>query len=487
MNMENTFAKSNEPLKDNFDKLNFFSDLNNAKVLDYNKTELTTELLREADKLWDQYNKDGSLNAQKIGGTTGKRYSDRWDDTGRQVVDLVQEGGGMLGIALVGYTYILEKAGLRFVSLAGTSAGGINTMMIAALPNSIYQSSGNQQTKSEMLAHIIANTQFSRFIDRKGFINKVLVAAIQPAMRTWLLLGIFVCGLLASVLAYTASTFFFSAAVLTDVEYRIYLYLGATLATLFPFIVLFLLLKVVLGENFGINPGQVFKDWVHDLLTQLGVKDTDTLVTQCMSPIDLYDENNNLEKANNRKLVLITSNLTYNRIVKFPDKAKDYWQNSGKVYPANYVRATMSIPFFFEVFTPADQSNGAKVQLKSRFVDGGMLSNFPIREFHVSTTPRFPTFGIKLGLDQKSSYKRKETLLKYILSFFSTFKQFYDNAFLNDDPETRMLISNIDTGKANWLNFWMTPEEKKELFREGAKAACDFLRDFDWVAYKKLR
>lgn len=38
----------------------------------------------------------------------------------------------MLGIGLLGYTYILEEAGIRFVGLGGTSAGAINTMLIAA-------------------------------------------------------------------------------------------------------------------------------------------------------------------------------------------------------------------------------------------------------------------------------------------------------------------------------------------------------------------
>ncbi len=33
---------------------------------------------------------------------------------GIQFVDLVMEGGGVLGIALVGYTYALESVGIRF-------------------------------------------------------------------------------------------------------------------------------------------------------------------------------------------------------------------------------------------------------------------------------------------------------------------------------------------------------------------------------------
>jgi hypothetical protein len=40
-----------------------------------------------------------------------------------QNVDLVQQGGGIWRIALVGYTYILEKVGIRFFSWPGPAPG----------------------------------------------------------------------------------------------------------------------------------------------------------------------------------------------------------------------------------------------------------------------------------------------------------------------------------------------------------------------------
>ncbi len=59
--------------------------------------------------------------------------SDILDQDGNQYVDLVQKGGGVLGIALVGYTYILEQMGIRFLRLAGTSAGTINTALMTVI------------------------------------------------------------------------------------------------------------------------------------------------------------------------------------------------------------------------------------------------------------------------------------------------------------------------------------------------------------------
>lgn len=41
-------------------------------------------------------------------------------------------GGGLLGIAHVGFVCILEEAGVRFRGIGGTSAGAINAIILAA-------------------------------------------------------------------------------------------------------------------------------------------------------------------------------------------------------------------------------------------------------------------------------------------------------------------------------------------------------------------
>ena len=67
-------------------------------------------------------------------------YSDVFDGE-NWYVDLVQEGGGTLGVALVGYTYVMEQAGIRFLKLAGTSAGAINNLLMASAgPPSVARS-----------------------------------------------------------------------------------------------------------------------------------------------------------------------------------------------------------------------------------------------------------------------------------------------------------------------------------------------------------
>jgi Predicted esterase of the alpha-beta hydrolase superfamily len=59
----------------------------------------------------------------------------------------------MLGIALVGYTWALEQAGIRFLGIGGTSAGSINALLVAALGSPA-------EAKSPKLLSQLANKVF---------------------------------------------------------------------------------------------------------------------------------------------------------------------------------------------------------------------------------------------------------------------------------------------------------------------------------------
>src|SRR5688572_7336771 len=87
-----------------------------------------------------------------------KEYSDIIDDEGHQYVDLVMEGGGVLGIALVGYTYVLEEVGIRFLRIGGTSAGAINAALLASLGKP-------EQAKSEEILSHLASVDMGSFVD----------------------------------------------------------------------------------------------------------------------------------------------------------------------------------------------------------------------------------------------------------------------------------------------------------------------------------
>jgi len=171
----------NEPTLHDF--LTELDELCDARNTPETRTNCTCELLSAADQLFDastiikERMNDGSFLANICGTTRIEEVIDNVTFK-RPVVDLVQQGGTMLGIGLLGYTYIMEKAGVRFRNMAGTSAGAINTLLLSALPEKIYQEKSpfnkeRRAVKSELLAYLVANKDFSTFLDRRGAIGRV--------------------------------------------------------------------------------------------------------------------------------------------------------------------------------------------------------------------------------------------------------------------------------------------------------------------------
>ncbi|WP_228448340.1 MULTISPECIES: patatin-like phospholipase family protein [unclassified Chryseobacterium] len=98
---------------------------------------------------------------------SAKEFSDLLDAQGNQYIEFVQEGGGVWGSALVGYLYGLEIFGIRFLKVAGTSAGAINTMLIAACKT-------KEEPKSELIKDILFSWNFADFMDGKTYVKTTL-------------------------------------------------------------------------------------------------------------------------------------------------------------------------------------------------------------------------------------------------------------------------------------------------------------------------
>ena len=389
----------------------------------------------------------------------GKVFSDVVDDEGHQYVDLVQEGGGVLGIALVGYTYILEAAGIRFFHLAGTSAGAINTLILAGI-DSI------DKPKSNQVLDVLAKQDLFEFVDGdpvlKGIIQKVIDGTPFKKMLFKLLWNI-------------------------------------------------RKVKKALFINLGLNPGKAFEKWLSAVL-----QDSPNKITTIKELIDKRGKKYFPEGLKHRitgkpitddyaHMHIITADITTQTKVQFPRMAHMYWgEKMWDESPARMVRASMSVPFFFVPFEidnipdAGEPANDAWIEYanyrgpipkKVKFVDGGMISNFPINIFHgkPGVIPRKPTFGVRL-----STYRQEladvDDLGGFLGSMVSTMRHDADNDFLIQNPDFEKLICFIDADKSfNWLNFNMREEKKKKLFLLGAARGLAFIKTFDWEAYKKLR
>ena len=106
--------------------------------------------------------------------------SDIRDKFGKQYVDLVQEGGGVHGVALAGYTYVLEKMGIGFMKMAGTSAGSINTLLLNAVYTKVEAEAMGKsgtycETRSEKVLEYLANKPLTDMVDGHPMWRKLLL------------------------------------------------------------------------------------------------------------------------------------------------------------------------------------------------------------------------------------------------------------------------------------------------------------------------
>jgi len=107
--------------------------------------------------------------------------SDIRDVYGKQYVDLVQEGGGVHGVGLAGYTYVLEKMGIGFMKMAGTSAGSINTLLLNAVYTDDEAKALNKpgtyyETRSEKILEYLANKPLTDLVDGHPMWRKLLLS-----------------------------------------------------------------------------------------------------------------------------------------------------------------------------------------------------------------------------------------------------------------------------------------------------------------------
>ncbi len=381
------------------------------------------------------------------GGIDQKQFSDVTDDEGHQYVDLVLEGGGVLGIALLGYTYTLEQMGIRFHSVAGTSAGAINTILLAAFD----PQSGPYKTSSEWVLSELCDQNLFDFVDGPSRIKK-LIRTYQKTGRSLRLI-----------------------------------YRGLRSWAHFK-------------THLGLNPGRKFEEWLEGLLKSQGITTTRQLLDRLEHPAAHIKARSNGFQPAGREVVLVSAELCTESRIQLPEMRSMFWPNADEINPAGFVRASMSIPGFFHPYKiELVHSNEMKdawdkfvdysgrLPKKAMLVDGGIVSNFPIDVFHVDDQiPHRPTFGVKLGVDRAEprNVGRPKELAS---AMFDTARHVLDYEFLLGHPDYKQLVAVIPTGDHSWLNFELTRKQQVDLFKRGVRAAEHFLRKFDWQMYKETR
>jgi NTE family protein len=213
----------------------------------------------------------------------------------------------------------------------------------------------------------------------------------------------------------------------------------------------------------GLYTGDYLVEWLGGLLDQIGVT--------TFGDLRLDDPGNSLGPGRDYALVVCTSDIARGKLVCLPWDYPDYGFDPDAQRIVDAVRASMSIPFFFR---PVRHNVPAETVT---WVDGGLLSNFPVDVFDPpdGSPARWPTLGIKLSARQvvvPQCHEGHGPLAEAI----ACVRVAIDNAdrnYLTPAAVARTIF--VDTDHISATDFDLTAEQRQLLYTNVQQAARDWL------------
>jgi NTE family protein len=227
----------------------------------------------------------------------------------------------------------------------------------------------------------------------------------------------------------------------------------------------------------GVFEGDYLRAWVAGSLADLGVR--------TFGDLRVADEDSSLPPEQRYALVVMASDVSGKRLVRWPWDYRLYGLDPDEQSVADAVRASASIPFFFEPVTlrSRDESGNTVV---STMVDGSVLSNFPIAMFDRADAlpPRWPTFGVRLSMrrDGRVSTHEVRGTVSLALSLVETMLEACDAQHI-DDPCVQARSIFVDTSGVSPVDFGISEEQQELLLAAGREATVGFLQDWDFAGY----
>jgi len=231
----------------------------------------------------------------------------------------------------------------------------------------------------------------------------------------------------------------------------------------------------------GVFEGDRLREWLGNLLVdECGVETFDDLA--------IDDPDSSLPPERRFSLIVTATDVSRGELVYFPwDYERAYGLEPGRQRVVDAVRASMSIPFFYEpaTLTGSDETS-------STLVDGGVLSNFPIDIFDRTDgrSPRWPTFGVKLLpvlpvdaaelLPIAGLFKHGPVAFAANLAMTTIVGR--DQAHLAK-PWVKARTMQVDSAGVNPIDFGLSRSRATALFENGQAAATRFLEEWDWEDY----
>jgi NTE family protein len=229
-----------------------------------------------------------------------------------------------------------------------------------------------------------------------------------------------------------------------------------------------------LALHMGIYDGDYLVEWLGGALEEIGVTTFGEL------RID-DDPGTSLPESRRYALVVHTADITRNKLARLPWDYPEYGVTVDNARIVDAVRASMSIPFFFTPvrFDSPAHNDGTDNYAAGTvtWVDGGLLSNFPVEVFDRSDgqPSRWPTIGVKL-----SALSPTPIVTHNPGNAFSEAVACMRTALDNDaryyiPPEAAKRTVFVDSFGLAATDFHLTKADQDRLFASGTSAAKAYL------------
>lgn len=242
---------------------------------------------------------------------------------------------------------------------------------------------------------------------------------------------------------------------------------------------------ISLLRHAGAYEGDYIHGFLRDELSALGVSTFEDLRSE--------DEglDPNLGRYRRYKLVVMATDVTHGRLLRLPWDYELLGLDPDRQSVADAVRASISIPLYFEPVRIHHGTTGQEVTL----VDGGVLSNFPIEAFDRTdgAVPRWPTFGVRIIPDLPEGDPQlfpgivlpRLPPVHLLEQVTATAITGHDQTYL-ERPCVRQRSMLVDTSKIGVVEFDASATKRARVLANGEKAAEEFLDGWDWKSYKRM-
>ncbi|MHB8260604.1 MAG: patatin-like phospholipase family protein [Bacteroidia bacterium] len=207
-----------------------------------------------------------------------------------------------------------------------------------------------------------------------------------------------------------------------------------------------------LASKYGIYKGNTFLAWMKQLIAAKGIDGNATF--------------SDFEKAGLFDLHVFAADLNIRDMKEFSVT------KTPNVIVAQAIRASMSIPLFFDAWT---FPNG--IPDNHVYVDGGTIFNYPITCFDTDGTTNSETLGFYLAdvnFAQPDSTLKFDQMFQYIRDLFQTLTDSQLIDFKNNPEEEKRSVIIDDFGISS-TNFSLSDGQKLQLFNSGKTATANYL------------